>query len=60
MNHKYGFNVVIVNATPSKQSEADNFAIQLTQDYGANGWQLASALPLAGGALLLIFQKELP
>ncbi len=59
MNHTYGFKIVIVNSTPSKQSEADNFAIQLTQDYGSNGWQLASALPIAGGALLLIFQKEL-
>ncbi len=60
MNHKYGFNVVIVNSAPSTQSEADSFAIQLTQDYGSNGWQLASVLPIAGGALLLIFQKEFP
>ncbi len=57
---KYGFKVEIVNATPSTAAEAANFAIQLTQDYGANGWQLASTVSLAAGALLLIFQKEVP
>jgi hypothetical protein len=55
---KYNIKFVVINQIPTGTDEADRLSLQMTQDFGLDGWQLVSSLGLSGNGLLLTFQKE--
>ncbi len=56
---KFNFKFVVVNQMPTTTSSADNLSIQMSRDYGRDGWELVSVTPIPGTSppgILLTFQ----
>jgi hypothetical protein len=54
---RYRFHFEFYQA-PKNPQDATNLANSLTQDLGAQGWQLVSVAPVSGGSsLLFTFQQ---
>lgn len=58
---QYNYKFVVINEIPTGTTPADNLSIQLTRDYGREGWELVDimAIPNSRG-LLLTLQKTIP
>ena len=58
---KYNVKFVVINEIPTNTNSANNLSIQMTRDFGREGWALVSvaAIPLTSPpGMLLTFQKS--
>lgn len=58
---QYACKFVVINTMPTDTTSADSLSIQVTRDYGNNGWELISVTPIPNTnptGMLLTFQKE--
>ena len=59
--NQYNYKFVVVNEIPTGTTPADNLSIQMTRDYGRDGWELVSVMAIpASPGMLLTFQKSIP
>lgn len=54
---------VVVNTIPTSTTSADSLSIQMTAEYGNEGFELTSVIPIPNTnppGMLLVFQKMMP
>ncbi|MBK8814535.1 MAG: hypothetical protein IPN42_03050 [Methylococcaceae bacterium] len=59
---KNNFKFVVVNQIPTGTAAADNLSIQMSRDYGREGWTLVAVTPIPDSSppgMMLSFQKSL-
>jgi hypothetical protein len=59
---KYNYKFVVINEMPINNNSADNLSIQMSRDFGREGWELVSVttIPLSSPpGMLLTFQKKI-
>ena len=57
----YNFKFVVVNEIPTSKDKADQLSIQMTLEFGRDGWTLVGTSPIPNTnppGMLLTFQKE--
>ncbi|MGZ8190757.1 MAG: hypothetical protein ACXWTS_05950 [Methylococcaceae bacterium] len=58
--NKYNYKFVVINQMPTSTTSADNLSIQMTLDFGKEGWELISVTAIPNSSppgMLLTFQK---
>ena len=58
--NKYNYKFVVINQMPTSTAAADNLSIQMTLDFGKEGWELISTTAIPNSSppgMLLTFQK---
>ena len=59
--NKYNYKFVVINQMPTSRVLADNLSIQMTLDYGGDGWELIAVTAIPDThppGMLLTFQKN--
>lgn len=58
--NNYNYKFVVINEMPTSTTSANNLSIQMSRDYGQNGWELVSVTAIPDSSpqeMLLTFQK---
>lgn len=58
--NQYNYKFIVINEIPTGTTQADNLSIQMTRDFGRDGWELINVIAItASSGMLLTFQKAI-
>jgi hypothetical protein len=54
---RYSIKFIILDEAPDDQDAADRLSIQLTMDFGSEGWEPVTAYPFGNNKLAVLLKK---